>query len=289
MKKMLLFAFIGLITFSCTLEFPEDQYQEEFGLPREKVIDILVQQIAQYDKVDSEGINMGAITSLQYARFELLKEMATQDELLKFTQHYSPVVMSYAYWALMDNDFPRMDTLFQQALNTEAYAKYHSGCTIMGDFVYHNLYTRYFYKVAPIENKKYVTNIYDRPLWVMDSLVLYHDNVEQFIKSWVLENRKFSKEHLPRIRHLAFKELNFDAIQYLHHHHFAEHQEAIKQAALRYMQEGKINNYDHIFDFLLPFREPYINKALLAKYHTFEDDSWAKEDLKEILKKYKLL
>ena len=289
MKKILVLAFTCLVIFAYYVPTPKDQYQKEFGMPREKVVDILVEQIMKYGRVDDDRIGAGAMPSIQYERFKILKETAKIGELLQLTKHFSPVVACYASWGLIDNGYPRMDTIFTHFLDNKLIVDSQSGCIRMPDHIYQKLYFRYFYAKALIKNKEYVINYNDQPLWRMDSTILYRNDVNWLLTYRVLKDRKFTKAHLPRIQQLAFQNLNFDAIQYLHRHHFTENEDAIKKAAVGYLQKGKIYNHEKIFDFLLPFRENYINQALLKKYEELKEDTWQGESLAEKLKKYKLL
>lgn len=92
-------------------------------------VKIITEQIAQYKGVDAAAIGVAGSKSDQYKRFEHLVQQATTRELLQLTNHKSPIVRAYAFWALGKREYKSIiPEVVEKHLKDRETFNYTSGC-----------------------------------------------------------------------------------------------------------------------------------------------------------------
>ncbi len=94
--------------------------------------------------IDGEAVGYAGIKSDIYLCFERLVELATSEELIFLTDHKTPSVRAYAFWALSKKRNPIVKEIMMNHLNDTGTFSYMSGCSISEEQVnqfYLNLLT----------------------------------------------------------------------------------------------------------------------------------------------------
>lgn len=77
-------------------------------------VDNIVRKIADVNEVQYEHVGIAGQPSENYQNFEKLKEKADIPTLLQLIENKNPVVSCYASWALIDNEYSDLATVFFQ-------------------------------------------------------------------------------------------------------------------------------------------------------------------------------
>jgi len=88
----------------------------------------LVDQIAK-------GRSLGFDHDAQYDRYIRLNESASEDELVMLTDHNSPAVRGYAFWALAKRNYPDLRSIFMAHLDDKAPVFQKNGCMVGNESV----------------------------------------------------------------------------------------------------------------------------------------------------------
>jgi len=79
--------------------------------------------------------SLGFDENHQYNRFLKLQELASNDELVKLTDHLSPAVRGYAFWALAKNHYPDLKSIFIKHLDDQVAVIQRNGCMVGNESV----------------------------------------------------------------------------------------------------------------------------------------------------------
>ncbi|MEM7369036.1 MAG: hypothetical protein AAF587_10595 [Bacteroidota bacterium] len=115
--------------------------QEDFWAGRRpadhahKSIEQLVTEIAQDSVLMSRAIGIGGLPNRQYSRFQILSSKASKEDLLTLTDHPSPVVRSYTFWALADQKVEGISWIARNHLSDTARVRTQFGCVGETKFV----------------------------------------------------------------------------------------------------------------------------------------------------------
>lgn len=71
----------------------------------------------------------------QYNRFLKLHQLASDDELVELTNHDSPAVRGYAFWALAKNHYPDLKNIFVDHLEDTDAVVQRNGCMVVKESV----------------------------------------------------------------------------------------------------------------------------------------------------------
>lgn len=242
-----------------------------------KKVKTIVEQIAKINEVQYQIINEGGNESDNYKNFIKLKEIATTEELVKLTDHENATVACYASWALADNFYPDLKSIFLKFILKNRLVHTFSGCNKSQDNISEELYFRYCNN----------TNIRNRPkdkiLIELDSIIIFSKNVYWLLLKRALENRIYLEPYKTQISNLAFEENRKEAIFYLCLWYRAEYADKIKIALLKYLNETDFKNtgnssYYTSVEELLKFNDPDIREAIIIKLK--KDRSWEKDNKK---------
>jgi hypothetical protein len=90
----------------------------------------IITQISQHGKVEGKTVGYGGRTSEQYLRFSRLMVNASDSELVLLTNHYSPVVKAYAFWALSIKGYSEIKSIVEKHLHDRQRFQFQSGCIV---------------------------------------------------------------------------------------------------------------------------------------------------------------
>lgn len=242
-----------------------------------KKVKTLVEQIAKINEVQYQYIYDGGSESDNFKNFLQLKEIATTEELVKLTDDENATVACYASWALADNLYPDLKSIFLKFILKDRLVHTFNGCNKSQDNISEVLYFRYCNN----------TNIRNRPkdkiLIELDSIIIFSKNVYWLLLNRALENRIYLEPYKTQISNIAFEENRKEAIFYLCLWHRAEYANKIKIALLKYLNETDFKNsgntsYYTSVEELLKFKDPDIREAIIIKLK--KDRSWEKDTKK---------
>lgn len=127
-----------IILLSCKDEDKVSKLDETVIVPQYKNRTV-IDNIAEYNRVDGPFIGIGATKSKQYERFETIIKF-DERKLIELTRHKSPVVRVYAFDALFQKNYSKMFSIFEEhASDTTEFVEL-SGCleftkTVNADFL----------------------------------------------------------------------------------------------------------------------------------------------------------
>lgn len=87
-------------------------------------------QIASYNVVEGPATGIAGTKSEQYARFDQWRKSASEDELLKMTDHANGVVRAYAFWALIKADSDLSREVWRNHLDDDEMIHTTFGCIV---------------------------------------------------------------------------------------------------------------------------------------------------------------
>ncbi|MFT4876172.1 MAG: hypothetical protein ACI8ZQ_001629 [Bacteroidia bacterium] len=248
-----------------------------------QTVDETVKEIAAINEVQSEHIGYSGQLSDNYMNFEILKKNADTKTLLNLIDHKNSVVSCYASWALIDQDYLDLPSIFSKYLYSDKTINTFSGCIKSEDNLSSEFYHRFWNKT---DNKE--TN---KSLITIDSLIIYHNQPNWLLLLRALENRAYPKTYNERIATLAFEKGYKEAISYLSNWYKAEYKEEIRKALLKYLKKtnftdiGTIPYYDTVAD-LLKFNDNEIKQIVIKKLKTDRHWEYDKEKFKFLLDEY---
>lgn len=234
----------------------------------------IVDKIAKINEVQHEHVGYGGSESENYKNFKQLKDNATTEELVRLTDHKNASVACYASWALADNVYPDLKTIFQKFILQDKQVETFSGCIKSQDNISSKLYHRYWNNV----------NISKRPndkiLLGLDSIVIFSKHPYWLLLNRAMENRVYGEPYKTQISILAFEQGQREAIFYLCNWHKAEYADKIKEALVKYLNETEFKNtgttdYYKTVEELFKFNDLEIRKAIIAKMK--KDRHWEME------------
>jgi hypothetical protein len=192
------------------------------------------------------------------------------------------VVACYASWALVDNGYPDLKTIFQKFILQDRRVETFSGCTISKDNISSELYHRYW---NSMNNSKRLT---DKILFELDSIVIFSKNPDWLVLKRALENRVYVEPYKTQISIMAFDYGQKEAIFYLCNWHKAEYTTKIKEALIKYLNETEFENtgtedYYKTVEELFEFNDPEIRKTIIAKMKKDRFWTWEKGRFRRLL------
>jgi hypothetical protein len=239
-----------------------------------KKLTAIVDKIAKINEVQQEHVGYGGSESENYKNFKQLKDIATTEELVRLTDHKNATVACYASWALADNVYPDLKTIFQKFILQDKQVETFSGCIKSQDNISSELYHRYWNNV----------NISKRPndkiLLGLDSIVIFSKLPYWLLLNRAMENRVYGEPYKTQISILAFEQGQREAIFYLCNWHKAEYADKIKASLVKYLNETEFKNtgttdYYKTVEELFKFNDLEIRKAIIAKMK--KDRHWEME------------
>lgn len=87
-----------------------------------------VDSLVQFDAIFDEAVGYGGSKPEVYTWFEKLMELAQESELTRLTNHNSPTVRGYAFWALVKRESPMVKEIMLEHIDDTVYVDRMSGC-----------------------------------------------------------------------------------------------------------------------------------------------------------------
>ncbi len=88
----------------------------------------LIDDMANDGQLDASITGIGGTKSLQYKRYEWMMQYASDKLLVQLTDHTSPAVRVYSYWALSDRRSEMLRDICIKHMTDTAQILYRSGC-----------------------------------------------------------------------------------------------------------------------------------------------------------------
>lgn len=237
-----------------------------------QTVDRIVQGIVAINELQYERVGFAAEKSDNYQNFERLKQIADTETLLDLLEHSNPVVSCYASWALIDQKYSNLPSVFARYLQKPEALMTFSGCIKSEDRLPSEFYHRYWNKTADKAR--------DRILFQLDSMILQQDQPDWLLLLRALENRVYPKQFHKEIERLAFEEGFIEAIFYFSNWYKAEYRDQIRSRLTLYLKETDfskpgISTYYAVVSELLSFRDETLNQVLIEKLK--QDKHWQLE------------
>ncbi len=140
--------FILLVIFNSLSLFSQNAYQEK-RVP--KKIKIICDSLMKSSKIESQYIGIAGWESENWPFYLKLKKKANTKVLIELTNHPSPIIRSYSFFALLDQKSPKILETIKKNENDTIQIKFQSGCIVSRQFLIDLVVNRYYNHV--IENK----------------------------------------------------------------------------------------------------------------------------------------
>lgn len=171
----------------------------------------LTKLIADHGRMEDRFVGMIATKSPQFERFEKLKKVASQEQLLSLLKHKSPVVKGYAAWGLVDTRYNDLGTVFAQLIESGETVKSTKGCLTGYDQIAAELYQRlesnqWSNKLSEkdrLHNRNQLTQLY--------SIILRRDTVD-FMLSHAFYKNRANPDNYDIIKKWALEKLELEAL-----------------------------------------------------------------------------
>src|SRR5690606_16558342 len=157
----------------------------------------IVEQIAKINEVQEEHVGFVGSESENYKNFKQLKAVATIEELVLLTDNKNATVACYASWALADNGYVELKTIFQKFVIQDRQVKTFSGCIKSQDNISSKLYHRYWNSINISQRPE------DKILLELDSIVIFSKSPYWLLLNRAMENRIYSEPYKTQISILA--------------------------------------------------------------------------------------
>lgn len=162
----------------------------------------LVEEIAEYNELESEHVGYAGMTTDQYRNFEKLRDKATIEELSQLLKHKNSVVKGYSSWALADRMYPKLADIFSEFLRTGESVTAQHGCIVSeGDLsaeFYNRVYYQHFQRTLTLTDSLF----FQDQVRQLDSVILY-SNKHTWLSNQALENNNGNPKTYDRIKELA--------------------------------------------------------------------------------------
>ena len=249
------------------------------------VLDGLIERMVACGRVEDEYAGMKE--SQQYLRFDSLKAMASNNQLMVLLDHKSAVVRSYAAMALVDRDYTGVTEVFKRFMSSDEQVKTVSGCLVsretLSQQLYYRIFDSHFYR-----NREKRSDILEAQLRQINDLVLRRDTVDymlfkalnsnngresnyKVVKSWALRDSipealvglaEFQKEEdIDTL--ISLGPIAYEAITYFLHDRFRSPLEEAPVSVLG----------GHYFNAVLSFQDEWSLDLITEKYSLLKESS----------------
>lgn len=247
----------------------------------------LIDSISSINRIEHEYIGVGGKEGENYKNFLKLKENASTEQLIQLTKNSNPTLACYASWALADNSYFDLKSIFKRFLLENKKARTFKGCILSENYLSSELYHWYWNQIDVNKRNN------DKILQELDSLILFSDSVDWLLLTRALENRIYSEPYKTKIEEFAFEKGYDEAIFYLSNWHKAEYYEKIKVALIRYINDTDfsttgITNYYKAVDELLMFKNKEVNEIVIKKLKKDKHWEYNKEHFMYLLSMYSI-
>ncbi len=82
------------------------------------------------DEIDDFAIGFSGTRTKQFDQFYRLNQIARTEELVALTGHPAPTVRGYAFWALVERKYERLDDIYEAHADDKAKVLFRQGCLV---------------------------------------------------------------------------------------------------------------------------------------------------------------
>lgn len=223
-------------------------------------INEIVKGIETKNRVEAQSIGLSNKPSKQWNKYEQLKKTATEEQLIRLTNHKNSVVRCYAFQALAERNSTHIFNILLKHLHDTTTVE-----TINGDMGCEMYVGDYFIEVVTpnyIDKKLYKLSKIERE--ILDSILIYDKSISLYEKSTVLRNIKPTKKNYAIIKELVEKNRNADALTALAKYH----NQSDKTLISSFLNNDKTTNYAllAIIEFPDDFFYPFTKRILLNEW-----------------------
>jgi hypothetical protein len=252
-----------------------------------QTVNEIINTFISTNEVQYEYIGHGSVKSPAYQNFLLLKKTAGTDKLIELTNHNNPVVRCYAGWALIDNKYSELPTVFKSFLDNDSEVTTFTLDMKDKDKISVEFYHRYWNSVEILKRSS------DLLLLKLDSIALYHPKSEWLLILRALDNRIYPKKYDRQIEFLAFNKCNRDALFYLSNWYKAKYVDRLKKGFTDYLQKTEfkkvgVTQYFQIVSELLKFKDESIDSLILNKLRHDKHWQFQKQRFIDLLQDYSI-
>ncbi|WP_346861717.1 hypothetical protein [uncultured Draconibacterium sp.] len=199
MKTFLMIIFSSLVI---------QTFGQSFTNEISKEVNNIVDSIIAFKTFTGEKIGLLHYTSPQYKNFEKFEKLASTKELSILLNHPNGIIRCYSFWAISNRDSIDIFDILKKHISDNELIK-----TLHFDMFGVELVSDIFINIATDDYPaKGGYKLNDYQLNILDSLLLYRQNIHTWHKNKLLERIKPNEKHYERIKEIAYKEENVDGL-----------------------------------------------------------------------------
>ncbi len=266
--------------------------------------DELIKQMIDYNVLDSDCVGIACMPSEQFKRFEKLKTLISEEELLELSKHKKPIIRAYASQELINRDAKYILQIFPFEIDKNEMVETQDGCLGGFDDLSWLVYNSYRWKIASaaITKSDTVDNIRnakiekaladDKTFQSLNYIILYSGkDLSYLLYRSILEDNKLDSNLLPRIKDLAFKYNNSYAFDCISDKYPEEVEKYFEKYFLKanFNSRNKVMYLDRFVEYLLDSKNEKYKNLVIRKLK--KDNSWKKHVswIEQKLEKHKIV
>ncbi|MBC8754206.1 hypothetical protein H2O64_05950 [Kordia sp. YSTF-M3] len=229
-------------------------------------VDKLVSEISDKNIVEYEHVGIGGWTGQNYLKFKELSQKANSNQLIQLLTHENPVVVCYASWALIEQEYEDLPKIFETLIKDGRIVETYSGCLLNKDKLSSEFYHRYW-NLVNMKNAK------DEVLFELDKIIIASENPNKSLLGRALENRMYDDDLKETIYTLGFKKDYIDAIFYLCNWHRSVYSDELQSFIINELKTTKFkgrnsSTYYKLLDELIKFNNKDLHDFIVDKYRS---------------------
>lgn len=255
-----------------------------FGQTKEE----LIQTIIDYNIFESNCVGIACLPSEQFNRFEKLKSLISEKELIELSKHKEPVIRAYASKELIEKG-KDVIKLFSFEIDKNETVETQDGC--IGGFdelswIIYNAYksTIVLKAITKSDKDENVRNLKiakalanDETFQKLDSLILHSDKDLYYMFYYIiLKDKKVNENLLPTLKKLAFRYNNSFALDCISDKYPDEVKNYFQNDFLQadFNSPNKVMYLDRFVEYLLNSKNEHYKSIVIQKLK--KDESWRK-------------
>lgn len=263
----------------------------------------LIKQIIDYNIVESNCIGLTCAPSEQFKRFEKLKTLLSEKELLELSKHREPVIRAYVSKELIERDGENVIDLFSFEIDKNEMVETEDGCiggfddlSLLLYFTYQGSISSKKITKSDVDNGSYKRKIEkalenDTNLKILDSIVLFSNKDLNWMFYSIIFKKKNSQNFDARIKDLAFKYNNSFAFDYISAQCSTEVKKYFENDFLKanFDSPNKVRYLDRFVEYLLDSKNVSYKNLVIEKLK--KDNYWKKHlnGIEDKLKKHQIM
>jgi hypothetical protein len=263
----------------------------------------LIQTMIDYNVFESDCVGIACSPSEQFKRFEKLKSLISEKELLQLARHKEPVIRAYVSTELVKNN-KEVIQLFSYEIDRNETVETQDGC--FGDYkdLSWVIYNAYKWKVAlksiikadtidEVRNLKIANALaQDSTFQKLNSIILHSDKDLYYLFYYlILKDEKVDEDLIPRLKVLAFKQNNSFAFDRIAEKYPDDVKKYFENDFLNadFNSSNKVWYLDRFVEYLLESQDENYKELVLQKLK--KDNYWRKHlnMIEQKLEKYRIV